>query len=388
MAAAQLILLRQMSGSREKWASLEGLTLTAACVFFVNCLNSRPDDSAEAIDLRQAILPAAHLADEDIFAIDLASEFAPVERHNLFFMRQISLHDGAYLANGRLPQHKTLAKLFDAKTIMEVQSKIRGISDWQPKRRIDNPTFIPNKMAKTGAVDFVTDDNVTDFRENDNVRLPTRTLVHADGYMDDEDGNASVQGTNAELQQILNQMFNDLVEKGANKRLQQTYWLLTPEERLENPREVFKMKDIQNVLSEFAVIGLGPKQKKETWEIAKKSLFPGPSETIYACSQGWKNMLYFDHYMTMKKGFENKGEQSKIIAIQKQFHDVLDTLVWLPAAKKDKPWPTSSSKGTFVSKTKPNERRPAALLALNPKFPHTLYNIQNDIRDQHMNADS
>lgn len=377
LAGARIVLSSQISGSRETWASLDGIALTAAVVYLVNGLNSRPDDSNEAIDIATAVIPHAHLADEDIFAMDLDFEVTAAERYNLFFIRQISFFRGAHLSRGRLPQIHSLTAFFNTKQIADLTSRIRGLADWRPKRSMPGPTFIPNKQKRTAEVELVPEADAHDFHLGEDITLPTRIAVHPVGYHLGENANPphpDQQTVNAECQTLMNQFFADIVAKAPNTEGQKSYWKLDVETRTASPRNVFERVDLLEVFTKCSVL-----RNTDAWENAKNSLFPGANENVSSTSQGYKSMVYFQRYMSIKKGFEGKGQFAELKTVRQGFHNVLDTLVWLPGAKKDRPWSTKKNKGKFLSFENPNTPTAAPIIVINPKYPHIVDDIIRDI---------
>ncbi|KXN82138.1 hypothetical protein AN958_03192 [Leucoagaricus sp. SymC.cos] len=405
LMAVDEVLARQRDTPGIGRFQLEALTLTAACVWLINGLHSRPDDGSAARQLIHASLPLTDAEDADA---DLLLYPTSTRRRQLTHEDEDGSDsdnsDNHLNDNGRLPVVPIAANgvVFFRRVIVANSPQLRmggvtlsepGFSYWfgMDRERLEA------KYRRTGIVDknvIATIRSTTNKRRthpyHNNANIPepplfdftSQGLSLPDPILDDasdhEDqpvpaGDASPSLTiDEELSKLWKQFVKDIVWKSPNPQgiTNASYLKISEHERQVFDREEI-FKNLQ--LPELWTSVYYKNGTMNDWRRCFDNMFPPLGMTISSNTQNYPSQEYYTQWNHLLERIQ--GNPELIESIRKGLYERIVQWEWIPFAGKDRMWATSvkkNGKKAFIRWPPCLNKSPAPLILLKPNSTPTL----------------
>ena len=353
------------------WVRDKALTLTAACVWLINCLHARPDDGPSSRALMEAVLPLTDDEDIDQLLIPFArrngagrrpgeeeeeesgdsdgdeEDSLPYFPFGAIFLRRIVLNRGIprMRAGGRTLNDAAFQRLF-------------GASREEIDHRYNQPGIMPtvhlqhirpgNKSRRTNThVAQPGGDPVLFSLAEHGYSLPP-PVADEGSDMDVEENEENQRSIDEHLTQIFNQFIQDIFQKAPNSKgaSKPSYCTLDRAARLAATEDLLKHKRLSELWNAYQY----KSASTEDFEAAFNHMFP-PRDHVTGKTQGYTQCTYYLQWKKLCSTAPPTTADVIHLAIKKR---VLK-LAWIPHACQDKLWPTSAHRNfTRVPPGPPN----------------------------------
>ncbi|KAJ4469609.1 hypothetical protein C8R41DRAFT_970774 [Lentinula lateritia] len=341
--AISRVLMRQQEGDPQLRIKPAALQLTAACVWLLNGLHSRPDDGSSARNLMTTVLPLTDSLDPDpntVLFLSQEEEFAelPYNPFGVIFLRCISLkvpvprmrHNPEVFL---LPN--SFQYLFNA-TQDEIRHKYHSIGV-VPRHVEAQRRIVTNKTRRTKR--FIPVDEIlpgSQFNlESRGYALPPPP---ADDGSDKECENEEEGNLDAKLTSIWFQFLLDMADRSpAPKRSSSASYLkLTSAQRQHAGEELYMNLKLSDVWTAVRW-KLGTPSEFQT---AFGNLFPEKDHETQPKVQNYTQCRYYMEWKTICAS----GDAKTITAARQELWRKVLRLQWIPQAASDKMWNTQQPK--------------------------------------------
>jgi hypothetical protein len=375
LLAIRIVLELQAKGDDE-WRVLdESLLLTAASVWLINSLHSRPDDGPSSRELMKAVLPITDDDDEDDLWLAHAprngqggngedesdeDEFhtgTPWYPYGAIFLRRII--SGANIPVPRMrrggPFLSTAAFQYWFKASQEeIRHKYFrvGILPRKQPGNVRRPStkakFTPTYRTGSGSPE-----PVAFHLAERGLRLPSPPV---DDGSDNEGPARHTNGTgdiDEEVTHIWRQFLVDVIIKSPNPKRagRDSYCRLTHDERLLVHEALYENRNLSEVWNacQWRVAGL------DEWRRAFNNMFPPAGHETNARVQ---NYLQCQYYLKWKETCARADPQTSE-AIRRAIKEKVFSLNWIPDAAQDKMWQTKEAVNGRFTRFPPDTKGPA-----------------------------
>jgi hypothetical protein len=384
--ALSRILGAQALGTPAFRVKREALLLTAACVWLVNGLHSRPEDGPAARNLMKAILPVtdsdghrdrdAH-GDHDTLAYATTrpeeeeeeedsdeGESAPSVPYNPYgvvFLRRVVLNKSIVprLRGGGPFLSPPAFRYFFGTSQDEISYKYYKVGI-VPRELVAQRRVVTNKTRRTTTYISFSDERELDLFNlaEQGYRLPSPTVDEGSDLEAEE--TEPTGNIDAEVSKMWRQFLIDMALKTPNPRgaTVTSYFTLSRKDRRAVGEEVYqnpKLSDMWNAC-QYKVAS------NEDWKLAFNHLFPPFGHQTSQNVQNYTQCIYYTKWAEIRA----TADESAVAAIRQQLLKKLYTLVWIPHAVQDKMWPTSQTAPGF-SRLPPNTTGPAPRILIRGK---------------------
>ncbi|KAK7463598.1 hypothetical protein VKT23_005541 [Stygiomarasmius scandens] len=363
------ILTRQASGPSALRVTPEALLLTAACVWLVNALHSRPEDGPASRSLARGVLP---VSDADFDEIDHLTLFfepsrtptvdddgetlgpgVPYIPFGCIFLRRLKLEvEVPRMRIGGPFLNKSAIKFFFGMTMEQIKVKYNKVA-LVPSAVIAQTRVIGNKAHSTATYfapnaenrrkrsDLAsqghrlppppTDDGSDVEKDSDEEKGRKKKKRDDDVIMDDDDD------VDTRLDRLWDQFIHDMTIKSPNQSssTSPSYMKLTLQERQEVTEELYKKKRLSDI---FLSCQYKVDRTDTEFSRAFKHLFPPPGKQFPEKLQNYPSCLYWRTWMHLA----NDSTPETAAAMHKELRKRVLGLFWIPHAGGDKMWQTKT----------------------------------------------
>ncbi|KAG6874617.1 hypothetical protein C0992_007261 [Termitomyces sp. T32_za158] len=387
LQAASTVISWQVAAASEFRVNEQALTLTAACVWLINGLHTRPEDGPGARRLMDAALPVAEadevspddvayrrslpqkrtISRDDREEGDEDEEEVPDEEeeeeegdssdgvtHNsngCIFLRRIKFVNAPRFRIGGPTMADAAFRYWFKMSLDQVEANFlrTGIIDKKLVARIRSTS---NKRRLPRIMNW-NNDPLPDMFD---IGIPGRRLpspVHDDGSDVGDAGTPPPQMTvNAFVSDLFRTFVSNIKAKSPNPRgsTNASYLKINDDERLSCDEAIFKTFALSQTFRHVSY----KQATKEEWKRAFQWLFPDRGYKTTSGVQNYPDCTYFREWLK----FVNNGENSEelIREARTAIWLRLRSWCWIPDARQDKMWPTTPLPGfhRLPASTKPN----------------------------------
>ena len=172
------------------------------------------------------------------------------------------------------------------------------------------------------------------------------------------------------------QMLADmLIGKGPNPRshLEASYATLDPMQQAAIDEVMYQRFTLPFLVARYRVASMSH------WTTMFNRFYPPPGTTLPTVYQGFRSSRFFVRYTNMI----DKMDPQHVKILRKALKDRWDTLWWMPYTGSDRMWVTRSEAGrqAIPLPANLNNRTPAPLVGLNPRFARGAYHVELGVGD-------
>lgn len=342
----------------------EALSLTAACRWLFNSLQSRVDDGPASRRLMDCVLPVAEAADltPDVLAYNTSLRapweqedddepvvIAPRQRipynaNGLIFLRRMMLSPVPRLrVGGPILPAKAFQYWFEGSTLEDIKLKYQNSG-------IVSAAAVRSGRSTTNKRKMIEYVNWTGAPEPDLFDLGAQGFTlpspEHDSGSDIEDRETpepeDITTLDSWLSGLWRQFIVDVTSKSPNPQgsTKPSYLKLkTIQRRIPDDSHFRSM----NFPALFTDVLFRPAPTSD-WKRAFKWLFPEPGTTIRSDAQSYPSCVYFKKWMAFVNTNAEKNP-ALVKTARKEIWLRLKTWEWIPDAQQDKMWPTSTVNG-------------------------------------------
>ncbi|THU76659.1 hypothetical protein K435DRAFT_878887 [Dendrothele bispora CBS 962.96] len=368
--AIKEILASQATGPPRLRVDRDALLLTAACVWLVNSLHSRPDDGPASRSLMRAALPVTDADFEDINNYTLLFKPSqtpdvedeaddddddddeedhvkvPYAPYGMIFLRRLKLDVDVprMRADGPFMNSKAV-KYFFSQSLPEIRLKY-GSTAIVPREVIDRTRTVTNKVHRTMMYHPDPSDPpelLFDLAARGHQLPPPAVDDGSDREQDSDDddfrdteGNIDVRMTNLWHQFIL-----DITNKSPNQSgaTSPSYLKLSRSERTEATDAIYRNNKLSDIFR-ACTYKIGTRQE---WERAFNSLFPPRGKKFAPGTQNYPQCIYW----RLWNDWTATADEETVDAMRKALKKKVSELSWIPNAYADRLWNTSTPKNPY-----------------------------------------
>jgi hypothetical protein len=354
------ILSMQSTGSPALRVKPDALLLSAACVWLINSLHSRPEDGPSWRSLMHAVLPNTDSddVDDETFACVASGhgereheeeesdseEEAPSQPYNPFgviFLRRIvpDVEVPRMRAGGRNLTIPAFKYIFGAMP-EDIRLKYHKVGI-VPAAKVPETRIVTNKTKYTPSyinTSGADEPNLFSLAEN-GYSLPPPVVDGGSDIEEEDDLDEAAGDIDAEVSQMWRQFLVDVAMKTPNPRgaTSASYFTVTRDDRLSTGEELYKNDNLSDMWRECQY-KLG---SRDDWKCAFGHMFPPVG---HQTSQRVQNYTQCKYYLKWKE-ICSTADAKSALAIRKQLWNKVYSLAWIPHACQDKLWPTSKANG-------------------------------------------
>jgi hypothetical protein len=348
----------QREGNTRLRCNSNALLLTAAMVWFINGLHSRPDDGSAARDLMRAILPRTdgesnlgirpeprhyESGSDDDDDDDSDDEGVPHAPCGLIFLREVILPPTSTVPRMRIGRSvkDTTFKFFLGGKLQDIQSQVLPTNILTKK---DIPaTRVSTRKAKTPTYyNFDGQDDPIFQLSEAGYELPNPSVdVGSDLEVEEQvhDDNQDIDG---KLTQMWYQFLLDIIAKAPNPRgaTNPSYCITPTADRLKIRDAFFQNRKLSDVwrACQYKVAD------QKLWTTAFGHLWPAKGHVTGLAVQNYRTCTYYVSWKQLLAEVDDATAK----AIRAQMKKKFDELYWIPAASSDKVWNTKRAKGFAI----------------------------------------
>ncbi|KXN83946.1 hypothetical protein AN958_00784 [Leucoagaricus sp. SymC.cos] len=382
---------------------LEALTLTAACIWLINGLHSRPDDGSAARQLILAALPLtdAEDADPDLLLYLMStrrrqpiedennssdsdtppnnnnhhSPVVPIVANGVVFFRRVIPGEAPRLRIGGLTLAEPGFSYWFGMDREHLEAKYRrtGIVDKNviatirstTSKRRTLPYHSNNDIRPSPLFDFagqglsLPDPVADDGSDNEDQPAPAATA-------------ASPLSIDDKLSILWKQFVKDIVWKSPNPHgiMNASYLRVSEHEQMTFEREeIFKNLRLPELWTSVYY----KNGTMNDWQRCFDHMFPSLGKKISSSTQNYPSQEYYNQWNALLERIQDKPKL--IEDIRKGFYARIQEWEWIPFTEKDRMWSTSvkkNGKKAFVRWPHCPNKTPAPLILLKPNATPTL----------------
>lgn len=353
--AVNRLLLTQQRGDPKLRVKPDALLLTAACVWLINSLHSRPDDGKASKALMQRILPLTDSIDPDPNTLlfrswdyrdDTDDYWIPFSPYGAIFLRRVMLD--VEVPRMALDTYVTplpedcFSYLFDA-TEEHIRHKYapvgiipRGVEATQ--RVVTNKTQRTPRFVEEAHENEPTHRSLLFDLASKGFKLPPPTID--DGSDMEVDGEPVAPCIVRTIDEVVTEMYrqflSDVINKSPSPRSSSlpSYCTLTASQKLTVTEDLYKNINFKDIWRQCN----WKITQKNDWELAFSHLFP---ERSHEASSRIQNYTQCRYYQTWKE-ICTTADPACVDAIRAAIRKRVSRFKWLPYACCDKMWRTST----------------------------------------------
>lgn len=356
LLALSRVLSAQAASNPALRVKTEALLLTAACVWLINSLHSRPDDGSAGRSLMHAVLPLVERHDADPLYLAYAGytprpfdeleeeeedddddEAVPVYIYGAIFLRQIMQHQTPRMRIGGPNLTESAFKHFFGVSVEVIEYKYFTVGIIPPDA-IAETRIVTNKAKRTPVYHPApgTNDPILFSLGDRGHQLPPRPVDSGSDVEDDEFDHSDDDDENIDkvVNQLFRQLLIDIIHKVPNPRgvHNPSYCILDRAKRL-SVNEDFYMDCRLPAIWERCQY---KHATRKDYELSFNHLFP-PRE--HQTSPKVQNYLQCQYYIKWKR-ICSTAKPATIDAIRAAIKERVFKFQWLPHATQDKLWST------------------------------------------------
>jgi hypothetical protein len=387
------VLSDQAHGPSKLRVKPEALLLTAACVWLINSLHSRPDDGPSCRNLMQAVLPATHEEDDMVLAYpprngqggdagdgddeddsdDEADRGNPYNPYGVIFLRKIMPgklyplpeNGEAWSRTRSVPRMRMGGPLLSSSAFQyhfgateeEVRHKYHSVGRL-PKGQ-PNPRRPSNKAKCTPA-----------YSQQPGTPEPIIFRLAAKGHAlpppiidDGSDNEGGGYSSSGGIDQVTSKLWRQFLADAANKAPNPkrmgyaSYSKLSHEERRSAREDHYKNLNLAEIWNAC----YWKVANQSEWDRAFDNLFPAACQVTSSRVQNYYQCLYYTRWKEICGDLKGTKEGLETLdAMRKSLKRRFNTLFWVPDAYQDKMWPTNLPAGnTRFRRFPPGSNGPA-----------------------------
>ncbi|KAK1219139.1 hypothetical protein PQX77_018150 [Marasmius sp. AFHP31] len=353
LLAMSQILRRQVLSPTEFRVGPDALLLTAAMVWLINSIHSRPDDGSAARSLMRAILPLTegrNVDDSTLMFVqnerredDDNGGLLPHNPYGLVFLRPLMLdaQTPRFRSNGPKMNPSAFFYWFrkDEATIRRDYHELAAARDSGRAARIPNKTRSTTIRTKTA--DTLNESLFS--LEAQGLSLPPPPVDEGSDIEMDEDVEEQrpreSQTLDGRLSEVWRQCLVDFLTKAPNRLSSQDhgYLRLTRDQQLNAGKEVFQNLRLSDCWEEvYYKVG-----STKDFDLAFGHLFPNTRVAPKSKNaQNYHQMLYYRQWSMLCK----EASDEMVDAMKKELRKVYDELVWVPWSDSQRVWSSYAPK--------------------------------------------